>query len=90
MAALNLSYTALHIGIVAMFVCGLTYMEYFAQCRYVSGSDYVGNVTYVSPMFKIIAIQIKPKENTRILKSTKNITFKKLHIFSTSVYRTLK
>ena len=71
MAALNLSYAALHVDIVAMFVSGLIYMEYFAQCRYISCSDSVGNVTYVSPMFKIIAIQMKPKENIRILQSTK-------------------
>ena len=29
MAALNLSYTALHIDIIAIFACGLTYVEYF-------------------------------------------------------------
>jgi hypothetical protein len=71
MTAFNLSSTALYIDIVAIFVCGLTYMEYFAQCRYVSCSDSVWNVTYVSPMFKITAIQMKPKENIRILQSTK-------------------
>ena len=44
MASLNLSYPALHIDIVTMFVCGLTFMEYFAQYSYVQCSDsYIAN-----------------------------------------------
>lgn len=81
MSALNLSCTALHINIVAMFVSGLTYTEYFAQCKYVSCSDSLGNVTYVSPMFKIIFIQMKPKENILILPSTKILLSKRCIFF---------
>jgi hypothetical protein len=81
MAALNLSYKALHIDIVAMFVCELTYKGYNAQCRYVSCSDSVGNVTYVSPVFKIISIQMKPKENIRILQTTKILPSKSCIFF---------
>jgi hypothetical protein len=61
MVTLNLSYTALHIDIVAMCVCVLTYMEYFVQYGYVLFSNSVGNATYVSPLFTIIVIQMKPK-----------------------------
>jgi hypothetical protein len=85
MPALNLAYTALHINIVAMFVCGLTYTEHFAQCKYVSCSDSAGNVTYISPMFKFIFIQIKPKENIRILQSTKILPSKSC-IFSQHLF----
>jgi len=79
MAALNLSYTALHIDIVAIFVRVLPYVEYFAQCRYVSCFNSVGNITYVSPMFKIIAIQMKPKESSCILNLQKYYTQKAAH-----------
>jgi hypothetical protein len=61
MATLNLSYTALHIDIVTMCVYMLTYMEYFVRCGYVLVHNNVGNFTYVSPLFSIIAIQMKPK-----------------------------